>query len=371
MAIALSGPADQRGGGFFAWWANELTGLMPASGRRLPTDRFVVAVFDGRTLQFAMRHRGRVEQLGAFESMPEGREADTGAALLADRINRRELPLVLRLVPDLGIQTADRLPVAAKGELRAIIANKLDMLTPWSAETACFDTVRIGASDDDTLAVEIAVAPEKTVARAVAAVERLGLTVDVVDLGEDDPYAPPTHDLLHGNRQRRLPRWLPIGGALLAAAALTIGIFAYFDIEARNAGLAQRQAYAGLLEQRLEDLPEIRGRIEALEAGSRAVLERHLGRPSTLATIEKLSRLLPDSVWLDTLTIDGRRMTLTGYSGDAAELPALIEGNASFEAARLTAPSERRAMTDQMGNLIEVDRFSLQAEVRPGMELPR
>ena len=48
MAVALSGQADQRGGGFFAWWANELIGLMPASGRRLPTDRFVLAVFDGR-----------------------------------------------------------------------------------------------------------------------------------------------------------------------------------------------------------------------------------------------------------------------------------------------------------------------------------
>ncbi|HRY24662.1 MAG: PilN domain-containing protein [Geminicoccaceae bacterium] len=371
MAVALSGQPGQRGGGFFAWWADELAGLMPANGRRLPTDRFVVAVFDGRTLQFALRHRGRVEQLGTVESMPEDRESDTGAALLADRINRRELPLVLRLVPDLGIQTADRLPVAAKGELRSIIANKLDMLTPWSAETACFDTVRVGTADGDMLAIEIAVAPEKTVARAVDAVERLGLVVDVVDLGEDDPYAPPTHDLLHGNRPRRLPRWLPIGGALLAAAAVTIGIFAYFDIEARNAGLAQRRAYASLLEQRLEDLPEIRGRIDALEAGSRAVLERHLGRPSTLATIEKLSRLLPDTVWLDTLTIDGRRLTVTGYSGDAARLPALIEGNASFEAARLTAPSERRAVVNEVGDLVEVDQFSLQAEVRPGMEVPR
>ena len=193
----------------------------------------------------------------------------------------------------------------------------------------------------------------------------------MVDLGEDDPYAPPTHDLLHGSRQRKLPRWLPIGGALLAAAAVTVGIFAYFDIEARHAALAQRRAYAGLLEQRLEDLPEIRGRIEALEAGSRAVLERHLGRPSTLATIEKLSRLLPDSVWLDTLMIDGRRLTVTGYSGDAAKLPALIEGDASFEAARLTAPSERRAVVNAVGDLVEIDQFSLQAEVRPGMELPR
>lgn len=371
MAVALSGQAGQRGNGFLAWWASELTALMPANGRRLPSDRFVVAVFDGRTLQLAIRHRGRVEQLGVVETAADDREADTRSELLAERIRRRELPLVLRLVPDLGIQTGDRLPAAAKGELRAIIANKLDMLTPWSAETACFDTVRVGAPDAGMLAVEIAVAPERTVARAVGAVERLGLAVDIVDLGEEDPYAPPTHDLLHGNRQRRLPRWLPVGGALLAAAAVTIGIFAYFDIEARNAGLTQRRAYAGLLEQRLEDLPQIRGRIEALEAGSRAVLERHLGLPSTLATIETLSRLLPDSVWLDSLTIDGRRLTLTGYGGDAAGLPALIEGNASFEAARLTAPSERISIAGEGENFLEVDQFSLQAEVRPGMELPR
>ena len=371
MAVALNGQAGQHGNGFFAWWANELTALMPAGGRRLPTDRFVIAVFDGGSLQLAIRNRGRIEHLGVVESASEDREADTRNELLAERIRRRELPLVLRLVPDLGIQTGDRLPAAAKGELRAIIANKLDMLTPWSAENACFDTVRVEPPEAGMLAVEIAVAPERTVARAVDAVERLGLEVDVVDLGLDDPYAPPTHDLLHGSRQRRLPRWLPIGGALLAAAAVTMGIFAYFDIEARDADLAQRRAYAGLLEQRLEDLPEIRGRIEALEAGSREVLERHLSRPSTLATIERLSRLLPDSVWLDTLTIDGRRLTMTGYSSDAAKLPALIEGNAAFEAARLTAPSERISIGNDQGDLTEVDRFSLQAEVRPAMELPR
>jgi general secretion pathway protein L len=355
-------PASQ---GFLAWWAGELAALWPSRSGRLPRDNFVVALYDGKALEFVATSRGRVEEIGIVDCPTDGRRFDRNADLLADQIRHSGLPLVLRLDAGLGLETFDQLPRTAKKELRQIIANRLDGLTPWTAETAVFDTTDIKPKGDGTLEVSLAVVPRRVVRRATEVLEQLGLVPDVVDLALAETAAPPTHDFAGSGRPKRLPRYVPIGAALLVFAGVALGIFAFFELDSRTAVLAQRQAYATMLEQRLEDLPALHERIAALEAEGRAVLDRHLASPSALVTVETLSRVLPDTVWLESLTLADGRLTLTGYSTAVSELPSLLQGDPAFTAAGFTAPSERLLMPQEDGSVVEVDRFSLQADVMP------
>jgi Tfp pilus assembly protein PilN len=84
-----------------------------------------------------------------------------------------------------------------------------------------------------------------------------------------------------------------------------------------------------------------------------------------LVTIETLSQVLPDSVWLESLTLSEGHLLLNGYSTDAAKLPSLLEGTAAFRAAAFAASNERLMMPRSDDEVIEVDRFTLQADVRP------
>jgi|GEM_PF-1957081 len=355
--------------GFFAWWGSELAALWPTRRGRLPRDNFVVALYDGHALEFIARGRGRIEELGVVDCPTDERGFDRNADLLAEQIRQSGLPLILRLDAGLGLETFDRLPLTAKKELRQIIANRLDVLTPWSAETAVFDTTRIAPTADGMLQVSLAVVPKPMIAKATDVLDRLGLAPDIVDLAEAEPGAAPTHDFARAGRPKRLPRHLPVLAGGLVFVGLAAAVFAYFELESRAAALAQREAYAAMLEERLQDLPSLHQRIETLQSEGRAVLERHLARPSALVTFETLSRLLPDTVWLETLTLADGRLTLTGYSTAVSELPSLLEGDQAFEAAGFTASNERLLMPQETGESIEVDRFTLRADVRPNSGL--
>ena len=372
MSETLFG-ADPRpqpaGQGFFSWWGSELAALWPSRSDRLPRDNFVVALYDGHALQFMASGRGRIEEIGVVDCPTGERGFDRNADLLADQVRQSGLPLVLRLDGALGLETFDRLPLTARKDLRQIIANRLDGLTPWTAEAAVFATTSITQGGDGMLDVTLAVVPKRVVRRATEVLEQLGLVPDIVDLAAADSAAPPTHDFARGGRPKRLPRYVPVTAGLLVFAGIAAGVFAFFELDSRAAALGQRQAYAAMLEQRLEDLPALHQRIEALESEARAVLERHRARPSALVTVETLSRVLPDTVWLESLTLVDGRLTLTGYSTAVSELPSLLEGDPAFHAAGFTASSERLLMPQEDGPVIEVDRFSLEAEVRPEAEL--
>ena len=372
MSLADAGsraqPASHEAG-FFAWWSSELARLWPQRGRNLPRGDLILALYDGKKLQVMASGRAGIEELGIVDCPTDERGFDRNADLVAARIRESRLPLVLRLAPGLGLATTDRLPKTAGRELRPIIANRLDGLTPWNAETAAFDTLDVAQAADGMLEVQIAVAPKRSIDRGIELLHQLGLEPDVIDLAIDAEDAvageAPTHDLGGAGRRPRLPRSVPIIGGLLVFVAVAAAIFAFFEMQSRQAALAQRQSYALMLTDRLEDLPDLRSRIEALESEDRAALDHHLGRPSALVTIETLSRVLPDTVWLESLRLAEGRLVLNGYSTDTAQLPSLLEGSEAFQAAGFTASSERLMVPKGPDEMIEVDRFSLEADVRP------
>jgi general secretion pathway protein L len=154
-------------------------------------------------------------------------------------------------------------------------------------------------------------------------------------------------------------------GFLLLAALLVGGAAAGVDAYEAYQQLAARQRFADALEQRLADLPRLQAEVEALRKNATFIPEQQRATPSPTVVLEALSRLLPDSVWLDSVSLDDHEVTLSGYAEDAAQVLPIIESSPHFKEAQFRAPSTRVTVPGPGGGTRDVERFSLSAKVQP------
>ena len=354
------------------WWESELAAVFwPGHRRALPSHGYAVARFDGESLQIVVDDHGQDEVLATIHDQSRRDPLPGNIGELAAELRRRELKLVLRIASDLGVQVIDRLPKQARDEIVPILTNRLDRLTPWSASSAVFDTVRLDIAADGMLEAVIAVVPRNIIARANDLLDSHGLAADVTDLEIGAPLAAPTHDLGRIERLPKLPRPVLVAACMIPIAALAIGGFMSLGLTEQRTALERMRDYAAALEDRLADLPELHARIRAIETMQRTLDEIQLAQPSSLVVLESLSRALPDDAWLDSLTLDKRRLTFSGHARNASELPGLMEAVRMFDEARFIGPIDRRSTLADGNGMAEMEHFSMQLNVRPGRTIER
>lgn len=368
--MALAGPPTSREEGFLAWWLDELRALLPRRAVRRSARRYPAVLFyrDGVVRVLEARRTG-LEEIGSFVleaprgaagRLPAPIDRIAPAALLA-RLRRRK-NLLLRLAGEHGLLARDLLPAGAEPDLRAIVEHRLDTLTPWTAERACFDVEISDRRADGRLEVTVAAVPRAFLERVRERLAELGIEVEAVDLGEAD--APPVarFDLAH-KAARNAGSVLRVAGAgLLGALVLAGAALAGSEIHARGVVLAERERTAAVLEGRLADLAELRDRLEALRREAGLLAGRFAAAPSALALLEELSRSLPDEAFLSDLELVGDRLRIAGYAPDTAPLVPLLEDLGALEDVRFQAPSAR-AVLEEAGGRREVERFVLAARV--------
>jgi general secretion pathway protein L len=352
------------------WWLDELRGLLPRrDARPAGRSRAVILLDDGAVMRAAFWRRGRVVQIGSLDpSLLMLRGADGDPVL--QRIRRARLPVVLRLPAHSGLLCRDILPASAEPDLDGIMRHKIDVLTPWTAEQVYAAPSLDRRRADGTIAVRLAVVPRDVVDAACARLEALGVTAASVDLAGDPPWAAPEVDLLGGQAPGR--RSLRLGAALLLTLAIVMSVgaaFAWSEIHARSVTLDDRRAFATAIEQRLADLPKLRQEIDQLRKTESFVAREIEAQPSATVVVEVASRVLPDSVWLTGLTLDGDRLTLTGYAPDASKLVPMLDASSAFTDVHFEAPSTTVATSGADGRPAELERFAVTAKVLPYREL--
>jgi general secretion pathway protein L len=370
--MALKGAVETvRGEGFLAWWLEELRALAPARRVRRPGRRRSTVLFweDGVVRVFEARRAG-VAEIGSFLLEPPRK----GAGRLPARLDelapttlsaalRGRRGILLRLSTAHGLVVRDLLPAEAEPELRAIVANRLDTLTPWTAERAAFDVEINDRRPDGRLEVTVAAVPRALLERIRERLLELGIEAERVDLGAaDDP--PVARFDLTGETARssgslvRLAAFALVGSLVLLGAAL-----AGSEIHARSVVLGDRERAAVLLEARLADLDELRERLFALRREAVLVAQRLAAAPSVLSLLETLSRALPDDAFLSELELSGDRLRIAGFATNAAPLVPLLEELPALEDVRFQAPSSKTILEDPEFGRREVERFVLAARV--------
>ncbi|MFO1070583.1 MAG: PilN domain-containing protein [Geminicoccaceae bacterium] len=366
-------------GGFWKWWTGELRGLFPRRPWRPPVRReAAIVLYEGHLARIGLRRDRKLTEVGTL-ALREAARADAPPLPLAQdpttqailrTVQRSRLPVVLRLPAEMGLVAGDVLPASAERELGAIMAHKVDLLTPWSADHVYYDQRIDARRPDGSLEVSLVAIPRQRVAEARQRLAAVGLSVRGVDLVEDDPWAPPTVDLAHALEQPRQGGGLArVLAGLVVLAAAAAAAFAGYQYYTRQQIIAERAELLRSLEERVADMPELRTSLDALRGETRFVAERQAALGSPLVALEELSRVLPDSVWLTDITLRGNELTINGYADDASAVVALVEDSPYFAKAQFRSPSTREQVELPSGESREVSRFSLAATVGPSREI--
>ena len=366
-----------RFGRFWRWWTDELRAVLPAKRRDPLIRRAVILLADEAGFRAIANRRNEIYELGRLELPRPSRVdlkrgvseprlvSDEHSTELAGRINRSKLPIVLRLPMGEGLVARDELPAAAERHLAEVLRHRVDVLTPWPADRVAFDACVNRRTEDGRIVVDATFAPLDTLGKTIGLLTSFELKPTIVDVAGQAVDALPRIDLLQGmNRPRsRLP--MVIAGIVAAVLVMTGAGFAWQAWQ-RATLVDERLAQQAAIEARLQEA-DAREAHRQREAAARSFLAtRRSELPSPLAALEIVARVLPDDVWLAQLELDRGRLTMTGEAPDAAAVLAQIGADGRFTDAALGSASTRQPSQAPDRQDVQVDRFTITANLKPG-----
>lgn len=344
-------------GGFWTWWTHALASWLPPRLRMLfglAHERLLLR-HEGGNLQLALE---RGDALAEIATVPwivrdEGGDEDPLASLLAARI--ADLPRWLLLPAGIGLRRRLGLPAAAGERLRDVVAFEIDRQTPFAASEVNFDA-RIVARRGDQLDVELVVVPRATLERATAALGPLAATLTGIDMAGDDGRSLGV-DLLDGaRRRRRVDPWRPWNWAFTAVAVIALAMAMWQMLGNRR---AVADAFAAEVQARAQDARKVEAQkrqLVDLVEGMAFLQQTRAARPTMVEILDELSRRLPDSTYLEKLSVEDDQLQMIGQSSDASALVGQLEGSKLWRSPALTGALQPDPRTHR-------DRFTLSAQL--------
>jgi len=167
--------------------------------------------------------------------------------------------------------------------------------------------------------------------RVEAALAELGLTVNDVDfLAAGDPEGEVTPVIAFGATALEDPPWARQAVKLLAAAGLGAVLLGLVTFEWCQASVA-----TGIEASLLEAREGAQGNRGGSSQAARLIAMK--AAAGILEIWDELSRILPDHTFLTETRVADGKVTLSGFSADAAHLVRLIDKSPLFSGAALTA----------------------------------
>jgi general secretion pathway protein L len=335
---ALRG-VTERATRFLVWWRDELVGLVPERARRLFADAehdVVLAQVEGG---FQVVNGSAPSARGEAPSVLSHAEALSALARMAS--SRRLDAVGIRLPLSRCFERRVELPKAARDDVRRMLNFDLERATPfrlsdvYTAHLMADGTVAGGRQRLRQLVVK-----RDAVDPLIADVKAAGLKPAFVDCWQTAPSAGLPVDFLEASAPARsgfgrhvtLPRALALAALLLAGLASTLWLWKH------EAALADLRAQTAKLRTQAAAVRTALERSEAAVADLDRLQRMKLKQVPALEVLEELSKILPDSVWLSDLRIEGDTVEIAGLAKSGAALPSLFQRSPLFADATLTAP---------------------------------
>lgn len=284
------------------------------------------------------------------------------AALLAELRERLDagaanVPRWLLLDVAQTLRPVLSVPASAEPRLREVMQFEIDRQTPFAADQVSFEP-RVLHRDAHTrqLKVELVVLPK---ARLDAALGLLGPLADGlagVDVAGADGsrlgvnLLPAAGRGLRTDRARQANRWL----ALIAVAALAAAMALVLNNRTRTLDAYQQRVDAAKAQAR--EVRMLRNSLRSSAEAANFLARRRAQMPTTLELLDDLTRRIPDSTFLEKISVNDGNMVLIGQSQQASALVGLLQGSPLIRTPTLTGSVQTDPRTGK-------ERFTLTAVV--------
>ena len=263
------------------------------------------------------------------------------------------LGVALGFAADQSISQQLVLPQQPDDVLRAIVRNKVESLAPWPL-AQCLWGMRVApiAGDPQHVSVDVAVVSralldELTATLRGAGAEVKALSVDLPD-GDQIEIVLGSDDVRRAARVRagRIARMATAAVILLAG----LGLLWVYRTSAEASRLEDETSS---LMASLKPNGAPAGETPLVTAANR-LLQARRERLPVVQVIDEVSKLLPDTVHLVSLALDGDQLTIKGQGSGVPALIQILEASPAFQGVNFAAATE----LDQNSNS---DAFSLNA----------
>ena len=343
---------------FFEWWASELRGMLPAARDRSRTTlRHPIIALEADGMGRLLDHKG-----GAV-----GQQARPMAELIGELLRgagRGQQVAGIRVRASDCLARTVELPAMASRNFAQMLLLDLERSTPLKARDVLSAHIVEGERTGGGMArVRHLVVKSRTIEPVLAQLRAAGIDVVSVDCWNGDGTAAlPVNFLESGKSAGGASRsgfagWTAALAVVLAITATLI----HWD--------RQHKALVALTAETLrltESARETRLLIESVRATGAGV--EHLrrlkaDRPPATMILEEVTRLLPDTAWLQEFRLDNDVVEIAGLAVGASALLTAFERSAMFHETSFTAPLRLETGEDR-------ERFRLRTRLKPAVAKP-
>jgi general secretion pathway protein L len=352
LSAARSGTSHllvARWHGFARWWMSELRAVVPPAWLNWADAEAPPRVMIWRDGESILCQLKSVAGTAEARWPAAGFDATVLAAWLAERGLSRDEVLVGPVIPnDLFLLRDLHVPKAAITALPTILDQEVVRRTPFQLAEIWHAASAVAGGTDDIAAMCHWIIRRD---RAEAALAGLGMkNGDVEFLAARDVDGDAIAVINFRTADDDDPPWAARAVRLLAALALVAAVFGAAVFEWSQASVAT--AIENALAEARQGAQNGRG---GMDPASRLLTMK--ADVSVLEVWDELSRILPDHTFLTDLRIADGRVTLSGFSVEAARLVRIIDQSPLFSGAALTA-----AITPDANE--HKDRFGISFKVR-------
>jgi general secretion pathway protein L len=284
------------------------------------------------------------------------------AALLAELRGRLDagaanVPRWLLLDVAQTLRPVLSVPASAEPRLREVMQFEIDRQTPFAADQVSFEP-RVLHRDAQTrqLKVELVVLPKARLDAALGLLGPLAEGLAGVDVVSPDGsrlgvnLLPAAGRGLRADRARQANRWL----ALIAVAALGAAMALVLNNRTRTLDAYQQRVDAAKAQAR--EVRMLRNSLRSSAEAANFLARRRAQMPTTLELLDDLTRRVPDSTFLEKISVNDGNMVLIGQSQQASALVGLLQGSPLIRTPTLTGSVQTDPRTGK-------ERFTLTAVV--------
>ncbi len=319
-------------------------GLVESFVRPAPA---IDAVLDKDSVQFVRQYPAQNAEIVTLQHSEL--ELATDGVLKADLISglkESQLQLSLVMPEEQVMRRRITLPRAARNNLRTVVSYQIGRLTPFSADKVFFDVLEIPTAtpNNNTLEVEFIAVLKTEVQPWIEQIERLtGLVVSRLTVPQTDDLPNRQSVNLFAQQRTRNAWWLRLNrnSLLLLGLVAVLLVTAVIPVVKLRALVIERKQEIKVLDQRVASLQEKRQILEQDLVALNYVLEQRASTPDLSNIIEELTRIVPDEIFINSLSVQKRAVVISGIGTGVVDLIELLNNSPLFEDAKFTASITR------------------------------